>query len=274
MTIGEGAGTFEAEIASGERFAFGENWREFLALLDDRRISAAEASLVAMLEVARLDGKTFLDIGSGSGLFSLAARRLGAEVRSLDFDPQSVWCTQHLKDRFFSGDARWQVQRASVLDRAAMEALPEHDIVYSWGVLHHTGRMYDAIDAAARRVRPGGLLYLALYRKTWLCPLWRIEKRLYLRSPRRLQEALQSAYLGVVGLAYRALRSGAKPPRGMDARKDVHDWLGGYPYESITPRELKDFLATRAFSVRKQKVKTEGVHLTPGCDEYVFQRAG
>ncbi len=48
-----------------------------------------------------LAGNSFLDVGSGSGLFSLAAMRLGADrVHSFDYDPQSVGCTKELKRRF------------------------------------------------------------------------------------------------------------------------------------------------------------------------------
>ena len=88
------------EVSEGERFAFGDNWARFLRLLSDERINQAEESLKQMLEVDNLNGKSFLDIGSGSGLFSLAARRLGAKTFSFDYDPQSVACTRELKRRY------------------------------------------------------------------------------------------------------------------------------------------------------------------------------
>src|SRR5512133_3135008 len=103
--------TNAAEIARGDRFEFGQNWSQFLASVDHERIQQAEQSLKEMLEVDSLEGKTFLDIGSGSGLFSLAARRLGARVHSFDFDPQSVACAVELRRRFFPGDLDWTVGR-------------------------------------------------------------------------------------------------------------------------------------------------------------------
>src|ERR687884_322280 len=101
------------EIAHGERFQFGENWARFLAVLDDERIRRAEESLKEMLEVESLDGQSFLDIGCGSGLFSLAARRLGARVHSFDYDPQSVACATELRRRYFPDDERWVIEEGS-----------------------------------------------------------------------------------------------------------------------------------------------------------------
>ena len=69
------------------------------------RIEEAKASLKQMLDVDSLTGKTFLDVGSGSGLFSLAAIMLGVKVYSFDYDPQSVACTTELKRRYFPNDS-------------------------------------------------------------------------------------------------------------------------------------------------------------------------
>ena len=135
-------------------------------MLGEERILAAEHALQNLLEVNRLDGRSFLDIGSGSGLSSLAARRLGARVHSFDFDPQSVACTKELRRRYFPSDTDWIVERDSVLDTARMRALGTFDIVYSWGVLHHTGRMWDALENAAIPVAPGGKLFVAIYNDT------------------------------------------------------------------------------------------------------------
>lgn len=263
--------SFDCEIQRGERFRFGENWQRFLSVLDENRIAEAERSLTEMLHAPRLEGRSFLDIGSGSGLFSLAARRLGARVLSMDCDPASVSCTQNLKERFFCPSSpEWQIVRGSVLDRRFMSGLPRYDIVYSWGVLHHTGRMYEALENAVARVASGGMLYVALYRRTWLCPLWKVEKRLYCISPSWIQRALRASYQTTIGLAYRLTHPGRVPRRGMDAERDLHDWLGGYPYESITPRALNRFMEVRGLHRREQHIKSEGVAFTPGCDEYVF----
>jgi len=154
---------FKDDVKSGRRFEFGKNWRRFLSTLNEERIQAAEASLKEMLGVDSLEGRRFIDVGSGSGLFSLAARRMGAEVFSFDYDPCSVACTKSLRDRYFADDPRWRVEEGSVLDAAYLEGLGRYDIVYSWGVLHHTGDMWRALEHVARLVAEGGLLFVALY---------------------------------------------------------------------------------------------------------------
>jgi 2-polyprenyl-6-hydroxyphenyl methylase/3-demethylubiquinone-9 3-methyltransferase len=116
-------------VDTDDRFAFGANWARFLARVDEARILEAEQSLRAMLKVDSLAGMRFLDAGSGSGLFSLAARRLGADVTSFDYDAQSVACTNALRARYFSNDASWQVLQGSVLDGGFLERCGQFDVV-------------------------------------------------------------------------------------------------------------------------------------------------
>ena len=269
-------------VASGAevRFQFGENWRGFLDRLDEERIAEAELSLRTLLGVERLDGKSFLDIGSGSGLFSLAARRLGADVHSFDYDAQSVACTQTLRQRFFPEDARWRVERGSVLDPAFLESLGTFDIVYSWGVLHHTGAMMRAIELAASRVKPGGFFAVALYRKPRLCWAWTIEKRWYARASESAQRFARTCYeramhaaMAMSGQDFNAYVAGYRSNRGMDFHHNVHDWMGGYPYESITPGEVADVMKRLGFDHVRSNVRPYAIGLFgSGCDEYVYRR--
>jgi 2-polyprenyl-6-hydroxyphenyl methylase/3-demethylubiquinone-9 3-methyltransferase len=271
------------EIAQGERFQFGDNWTHFLAVLDEPRIAAAERALQTMLEMDRLDGLSFLDIGSGSGLSSLAARRLGARVISFDYDPQSVACTRELARRYFPDDPSWTIQRGSVLDREAVAALGTFDIVYSWGVLHHTGHMWDALQNAIAPVKPGGRLFIAIYNDTGTqSRRWRRIKRIYNGLPRRARTPFAIAvtlpgeakrFLGAVirGRPGEFVRSWTdyKRRRGMSMWYDIVDWVGGYPYEFATPDEIFDFYRARGFSLRRMKCGGVGL----GCNEFVFERA-
>jgi len=263
------------------RFSFGENWLSFLEHLDERRIAEAERSLQSLCGLERLDGKRFLDIGSGSGLSSLAARRLGATVHSFDYDIQSVSGTRKLKDRFFPHDASWTVEQGSVLDSSYMARLGDYDVVYSWGVLHHTGAMYDAIRNAAPCVNHRGLFVFALYRKTRLCRWWTIEKRWYAKASPHAQKLARSVFISLLrlefptkGRSFEAYVKNYSGARGMDFMTDVHDWMGGYPYESVAPAQVDNLMHELKFVHVRSNVKPYTLgFFGSGCDEYVYQRA-
>lgn len=271
-----------AEIARGERFQFGQNWSQFLPAIDEERIQQAEQSLKEMLEVDSLSGKTFLDIGSGSGLFSLAARRLGARVHSFDFDPKSVYCTTELRKNYFRDDESWKVQEASVLDGEFMKSLGQYDVVYSWGVLHHTGQLWAAMENAQQRVAPGGKLFIALYNDTGSqSARWYWIKKTYnglpgiLRSPFAavvwLPNELKLLAKSVLTLnpkLYTDSWTQYRQNRGMTKWRDIIDWVGGYPYEVSTPDEVFDFCRERGFQLTKLKCGRVGL----GCNEFVFEK--
>ena len=259
-------------MTSEVRFAFGANWRRFLMGLNDGRVAEAEESLKHRLQRQRLDGQTFLDVGSGSGLFSLAARRLGATVYSFDYDAQSVECTQILKQKFFPNDRRWHIEQGSILDSSYATKLGRFDVVYSWGVLHHTGDMWQALSNAADLVRRDGVLFIALYNdQGWLSKYWARVKRLYHRNAfsRVLVTLVHLPYLYFGRWIARAFRSRGDIERGMSLWYDMHDWLGGYPFEVAAPSQVLEFCRQLGFEVFD--VRTCG-HKS-GCNEFVLVKA-
>lgn len=262
------------------RFAFGANWRDFLDCLDDRRIAEAEKSLRSLLGRDRLDGLTFLDIGSGSGLSSLAARRLGARVHSFDYDRDSVACTAMLRERYFAGDGAWTVEPGSVLDTGYLARLGAFDVVHAWGVLHHSGAMYQALANAAARVEPGGILAFALYRRTPFCGPWTWEKRWYSQARPAGRRLARHVYVGLMRLSFLLrgrdfagyVRSYVSN-RGMNFDHDVHDWLGGYPYESASAAEVAANMESLGFThVRSSLLPPSLGVFGSGCNEYVYRR--
>ena len=273
--------TLEVDRLEADRFAFGRNWLRFLTVLDEERIQRAETSLLTMLKETTLEGRRFLDIGSGSGLFSLAARRLGATVHSFDVDPESVRCALELHRRYFPGDANWRIEQGSALDRDYLASLGTFDVAYSWGVLHHTGRMAEALENAALPVAARGKLFIAIYNDLGSrTARWRLIKRTYNRLPRALRpaftalvaapnEAKAVARACLEGDALGYVRSWtAVGDRGMSRWRDIVDWVGGYPYEAATPEQIFDFYEARRF--RLIAMKCGGVGL--GCNEFVFVR--
>ena len=260
------------EIDAGERFAFGDNWANFLNVLNDQRITEAVSSLKQMLEVESLEGKTFLDIGSGSGLFSLAARKLGAKVFSFDYDPQSVACTRELKRRYFENDSNWKVEPGSVLDAEYLKSLGKFDIVYSWGVLHHTGDMWSALKNVDLNVAENGKLFIALYNyQPFASRYWTFVKKAYTKYPvlRPFFILIHGIYPTLPSLILKIVQQ-RKYPRGMSIWYDLYDWLGGYPFEVSKPEQIFEFYKSKDYQLRK--LITVGGRL--GCNEFVFQRIG
>jgi SAM-dependent methyltransferase len=274
--------TASQEVEQGKRFAFGANWTRFLATLDEQRVTAAENSLCDMLSVQSLAGLRFLDIGSGSGLFSLAARRLGADVHSFDFDPQSVACTQELKRRYFPVDSLWSIEEGSVLDGRYLETLGTFDIVYSWGVLHHTGSMWVAIENAIGRVSlKGGKLFIAIYNdQGWKSHLWWFIKNIYNRLPGMLRVPFAFMISATTRMAVIIKYTLKLKPmvaiaplladrraRGMSAKYDALDWIGGFPFEFASFECLASYFIARGFSIINAKRNN-----SLGCNELVLQR--
>lgn len=296
------------QIRRGDRFAFGRNWKSFVDLVDEGRVRSAIDSLRETLGVEDLTGRTFLDVGCGSGLFSLAAHRLGARVHSFDFDAEAVESAVRLRHAFVpdasgtiergsidaSGTierepisaigrkpigASWTIERGSILDDGYLARLGSFDVVYAWGVLHHTGAMWRAFDAAVGLVAPGGLLFVSLYNDQGRqSRIWTAVKRRYNRSGPMTRGALiagSSAYIyraWPLLKAARLLRGRADPtvpqPRGMSRWHDMLDWVGGYPFEVSKPEQV--LARAQAHDLGLVLLKTCAGGL--GCNEYLLRR--
>jgi 2-polyprenyl-6-hydroxyphenyl methylase/3-demethylubiquinone-9 3-methyltransferase len=223
---------------------------------------------------------TFLDIGCGSGLFSLAARRLGARVRSFDYDLVSVECAKELKRRLFPDDNDWTIDSGDVLDENYLRSLGQFDIVYAWGVLHHTGSMWEALENVAPRVKEGGKLFISIYNDQGKASrFWRILKKRYVHSSKPLKLVMVlgvGIYFEIRLFIARLIRlqdplpfgrwKNQKKNRGMSVWHDLVDWVGGYPFDVAKPEEIFDFYFKRGFQLLKLKTCAGG----RGCNEFVF----
>lgn len=256
-----------------DRFAFGKNWQNFLGDLNPARLAGARADLIKWLGTDSLEGGSVLDIGCGSGVHSYCLNEMNAKrVHSFDYDVNSVDATRSLH-QLAGAPASWTIEQGSVLDWEYMQSLGLFDLVYSWGVLHHTGQMWQAIANAATRVIPGGYLFIAIYAK----------------GPRYGQDlALKQRYHAASVSGKRKMefewifnqynnraRQGLNPEgwwnqgldRGMDPYSDLVDWLGGLPYEVATLPELGEFLGELNIDILKQHEEPEG-----GCHVLIAKR--
>jgi SAM-dependent methyltransferase len=264
-------------------FAFGKNWAEFARELSDDQIDEAVAALKRLLACESLAGKRFIDIGCGSGIHSLAALRIGAdEVVAVDIDPDSVNTTRALLEKH-AANLNWRVSERSVFGLSPVEA-GRFDVVYSWGVLHHSGDLERAVAIASKLVANNGVFVVALYARTLLCPFWTAEKRWYSRTSPRAQNRARAAYI----LLYR-LRSiirlksfkthvatYAKQLRGMNFYRDVHDWMGGYPFQSISAKNVDKLMQSLNFTKVRVESLPAGTFASLGifgtsCTEFVYR---
>jgi 2-polyprenyl-6-hydroxyphenyl methylase/3-demethylubiquinone-9 3-methyltransferase len=263
-----------------KHFNFGKNWKNFVALIDDKRIRRAENSLKEMLKVADLKGKSFLDIGCGSGIFSLAAANLGAtRVHSFDYDPDSVEAAKTVKDMHKKNSTGWTIERGDVLDPHYLEKLGKFDIVYSWGVLHHTGDMWKAFENLLANTSADGKVYISIYndqgRKS---RTWKSVKKLYNTMPGPLKYSiLIPGFVRIWGpttvrdlVTLKPFKSwnNYREDRGMSPWHDVVDWIGGWPFEVAKPEEIFDFFRKRGFELTSLKTCGGGY----GTNEFVFRR--
>ena len=280
------ANLYETTYQDPRHFSFGKNWQLFLAKLNDERITRAKQSLTDFLGGSgNLENKTFIDIGCGSGLFSLAAFLLGAkQVISVDIDDFSLECVKYLRERFAGQDKnRWIIKKGSALDKEFIKSLGQFDIVYSWGVLHHTGEMWRAIEYVMSLVEPNGLFYLAIYNEPTTnndAQYWLTVKRRYNSNGAVMKKflewryALQAFYgAGCTGHRWWSLQKACSHVihynsfRGMDWYTDIKDWLGGYPYEFCNAQKMIDFFESHNFKTLRVKDVGQGT----GCNEFLFR---
>ncbi len=255
-----------------QAFDFGANWDDFSARrIDEQRLTAATQSLQMLLQRDNLQGLSYLDVGCGSGLFSIAAQRLGAsKVVGIDVNPRCIGVCEVNRDRLAAG-APVTFQLASALSADQLRALGQFDVVYAWGSLHHTGAMWEAIRLVAQCVGPRGTFVVALYNKHSTSPIWKRIKWFYNRLPRLGQRFMVILFAGIIYLAKLIVtrRNPLEKERGMDFWYDVIDWVGGYPYEYATPQEVELYVQALGFKLRhfvKAQVPT-------GCNEFVFDRS-
>jgi len=271
------------EVSTGRRFRFGRNWARFLRRLTPARIAEAEHNLNEFLGDNSLSGRSFLDIGSGSGLSSLAACRLGANVVSFDFDSQSVACTEELRRRYSPDSKSWRVEQGSVLDKDYLAGLGQFDVVYSWGVLHHTGAMWRGMENVKGLVKPGGVLFIAIYNDCGEISRWWLERKrrynalpaplrplyaIYVWTPQELRSLLGYLRAGELRTYLREMTR-TTGRRGMSWMHDVVDWVGGYPYEYASVKQITEFYGRDGFEPLKIRENR-----SYGCHQLVFRRIG
>jgi hypothetical protein len=265
------------------QFDFGENWADFSRnALNPAKICQARADFQKLHQDIPLAGRSFLDIGFGQGLSLLSAASSGARCLGIDINPRCLQVLDENRKAFFPEVADTSIARiqGSILDPESMQKLRSHpiakdgrfDVVHSWGVLHHSGSMQQAIQNSANLVSSQGYLVLAIYQTHWSSPVWKLIKYLYNRSPVIGRRLLISVFYPIIYFAKRII-TGKNPKdksRGMDFYFDVVDWVGGHPYEYASRAEVTRDLKELGFDL----IRFYPPDTPIGCMEFVFRKCG
>lgn len=255
-------------------FNFGKNWEEYsLKRLDHDKLKLAADSILDLLNEEEIKSKSFLDIGCGTGIFSIGAMKMGADrVVGIDINSRCIEVARENSRRFLDTDLEPEFKAVSALDSESLEELGKFDIVYAWGSLHHTGNMDIAIKNASEHIKQDGRFILSIYNKHFTSPIWKCIKYLYNVVP-GFAKTIMICMLWAIILIAKSSVTGKNPfkmERGMDFFYDVVDWVGGYPYEYATIQEIKDFVQTQGFKI----LKVIPAKVPTGCNEFVFMKTG
>ncbi len=259
-------------------FAFGKNWSDYAKTITEEKINDAVKELSRLLNGYDLKGKTFLDIGSGSGIHSLAALKLGAKsIVAIDIDYNSTKTTQQTLAKYEEHHGQWKALNINIFESNAVID-EKFDVVYSWGVLHHTGDMKHALEQSISYLNNDGHLLIALYVATPFCGIWKHLKWFYSKLPTLLQKpilwlysALRLIIMPLKGKNPITFLKNYHKNRGMNFLHDGHDWLGGYPYQSISKTDLQKLLEKDDLElIYDYKAEKRLAPLGTGCGEYHF----
>jgi 2-polyprenyl-6-hydroxyphenyl methylase/3-demethylubiquinone-9 3-methyltransferase len=272
-----------------ERFDFGENWKNYnKKYLTEDKIRQANEAFIKFTEIQTLKELTVVDIGCGSGIHSLNFSRMNPKLLlSFDYDYKSVEATNYLKE--VHKNKNWDVKQGSILDEKFLLRMPQFDLVYAWGVLHHTGNVWLAIKNSCDLVSEGGILYLALYSSDVKMlnresTYWLKVKKKYNQSGFIVKRLIELSFisrekslsaLNFLRVLIKSLVSRQKNKtkffsrqkryRGMSYLIDVRDWLGGWPMEYVSDDAVIELISSKNFVLKKIK-KGEA------CTEFLFKK--
>lgn len=269
-----------------QHFEFGKNWQSFLEGISEERLNAAVADISNFLGPGVLKDRSFVDVGCGSGLSSLAAYKLGAaRIFSCDIDPINIENVKLLKGRYQIPDSYpWDCEVRSIVSNDDLPHILGGEVVYAWGVLHHTGAMWSALSNASALVEGGGYFYLMLYRDAKFAQFWKFTKKLYVKAPTLIQFVMRNVFAAILisGMLvklknpFKSIKNYGKNSRGMSWYTDVTDWIGGYPFEYAEAEEVISFLEPLGFDLVKIEPpiipKPMGLFGT-GSYQYLFRKS-
>lgn len=208
------------------------------------------------------DYQLALDAGCGSGVCSLALAERAEKVIGFDLSPDSLSVGIGLADGL--GKHNITFQQGTLLELPFDDAT--FDLVWSWGVIHHTVDPVGALDELVRVLKPGGLLVLAVYLKTNLTWFHELVRRICLNIPSGLMPLYKTIFIeGVTAFVRVAELFGARTR----TRDDVHriqslieDWYFVPEKHFFTIAEMHKLFAERGLTYEVVFPMTARFHST------------
>ncbi len=140
--------------------------REYFDQVEERKY-LVEPHIPAFADFARWEGKRVLEIGCGIGTDTMNFARAGAVVTAADLSGESIRVASQRAEVYGLADRITFVNT----DAESMEGIPDepaYDLVYSFGVIHHTPHPRRVLEQARRRLRPTGSLKIMVYNlRSW-----------------------------------------------------------------------------------------------------------
>jgi ubiquinone/menaquinone biosynthesis C-methylase UbiE len=127
-----------------------------------------EPHILAFAKFERWSGQRVLEVGCGIGTDSINFARAGAELTAVDLSGESLRIAQERAEVMGVADRIRFVQADAEKLTSAVAGEEPYDLVYSFGVVHHTPHPERALAEIRRLVAPGGTLKLMVYhRRSW-----------------------------------------------------------------------------------------------------------
>lgn len=216
-------------------------WTEYIPEYD-----ASEKHWLLFFTPDEVKGKSVLDSGCGTGIFSIIFAKNGAgQVTGIDISPGSLGTAEGLKQKFGLSNARFEQQ--DMLHLPYPDAC--FDIVWAWGTVHHTTDPLGAIDGLIRVLKPGGSILLAIYKKTKVTWIHEAIRKTLVRTPRRSWNALAKimAFFGTPIVWTFKRREKAR--QGETLSELILDWYFVPIRHYYKPDEIRTFLEGKGFKI-------------------------